>query len=109
MKLTVVFHYRLAKQFGLDMFHSKLEGMFLSSLSDSVHLVRQSVIDNVTALAESFGAQWTIDHLLPKVLEQYSQVKPEPHFSILSSLEPGLLQPNDNNQGFDADRLGLVS
>ncbi len=33
---------KLAKHFGPELFQSKLEGLFLSSLSDSVHSVRNT-------------------------------------------------------------------
>lgn len=64
---------KLAKLFGVDMFQSKLEALFLSSLRDSVHSVRQSAILHLQEIAITFGASWTVDHLLPKLVEQYSQ------------------------------------
>merc|ERR1712241_199896 len=64
---------KLARLFGIDMFQSKLEALFLSSLRDSVHSVRQAAIQHVKEIAETFGSQWTIEHLLPKIVEQYSQ------------------------------------
>lgn len=63
----------LAKLFGIEMFQSKLEGLFLSSLRDSVHSVRQAAIFHVKEIVEVFGSQWTVEHLLPKLVEQYSQ------------------------------------
>lgn len=35
--------------------------------------VRQSAIEKLKPVAESFGAKWTVEHLLPKIVEQYSQ------------------------------------
>merc|ERR1711920_853236 len=64
---------KLAKLFGPDMFQSKLEALFLSSLRDSVHSVRQAAIQHLKEIADTFGAQWTVEHLLPKLVEQYSQ------------------------------------
>jgi len=64
---------KLAKLFGVDMFQSKLEALFLSSLRDSVHSVRQAAIQNLKEIAETFGVQWTVEHLCPKIMEQYSQ------------------------------------
>jgi len=64
---------KLARLFGVDMFQSKLEVLFLSSLRDSVHSVRQAAIHHLKEIAESFGSQWTVEHLLPKIVEQYSQ------------------------------------
>merc|ERR550532_1548868 len=64
---------KLARLFGIDMFQSKLEALFLSSLRDSVHAVRQAAIQHLKEIAEAFGSQWTVEHLLPKLMEQYSQ------------------------------------
>merc|ERR1712039_639775 len=64
---------KLARLFGVDMFQSKLEALFLSSLRDSVHSVRQAAILHLKEIADTFGAAWTVDHLLPKIVEQYSQ------------------------------------
>merc|ERR1712039_111558 len=50
-----------------------LEALFLSSLRDSVHSVRQAAIQYLKEIADTFGAQWTVEHLLPKLVEQYSQ------------------------------------
>lgn len=64
---------KLANLFGQEMFQSKLEALFLSSLRDSVCAVRETAIDNLKQIAERFGQQWTVEHLLPKIVEQYSQ------------------------------------
>jgi serine/threonine-protein phosphatase 2A regulatory subunit A len=64
---------KLAKLFGVEMFQSKLETLFLSSLRDSVHSVRQAAILQLKEIVETFGKDWTVDHLLPKLVEQYSQ------------------------------------
>jgi len=64
---------KLASRFGQDMFVSKLEALFLSSLRDSVHSVRQAAIDNIKHIAHNFGAAWTQEHLLTKIIDQYSQ------------------------------------
>jgi serine/threonine-protein phosphatase 2A regulatory subunit A len=64
---------KLAKLFGVDMFQSKLEALFLSSLRDSVHSVRQTAILHLKEISETFGGMWTVEHLLPKIVEQYSQ------------------------------------
>merc|ERR1719183_970036 len=55
------------------MFQSKLEALFLSSLRDSVHSVRLSAIKNLAEITKAFGAQWAVENLLPKIVEQYSQ------------------------------------
>jgi serine/threonine-protein phosphatase 2A regulatory subunit A len=64
---------KLAKLFGVEMFQSKLEALFLSSLRDSVHSVRHTAILHLKEIADTFGSQWTVEHLLPKLVEQYSQ------------------------------------
>jgi len=64
---------RLAKLFGVEMFQAKLETMLLASLRDSVHAVREAAIDNMKYVAECFGGTWTVEHLLPQIVEQYSQ------------------------------------
>jgi len=64
---------KLARLFGVDMFQSKLEALFLSSLKDSVHSVRHAAIQNLKEIADTFGSQWTVEHLLPKLVELYSQ------------------------------------
>merc|ERR1740121_1066609 len=63
---------KLAKIFGVEMFQSKLEALFLTSLRDSVHSVRQGAIQKLSEICDSFGGQWTVEHLFPKLVEQYS-------------------------------------
>jgi serine/threonine-protein phosphatase 2A regulatory subunit A len=63
---------KLAPLFGVEMFQTKLEALFLASLRDSVHSVRQAAIVHLKDIAETFGSQWTVEHLLPKLVEQYS-------------------------------------
>jgi serine/threonine-protein phosphatase 2A regulatory subunit A len=64
---------KLARLFGIEMFQSKLEALFLSSLRDSVHSVRRAAIEHLKEIASTFGPDWTVDHLMPKIMEQYSQ------------------------------------
>jgi serine/threonine-protein phosphatase 2A regulatory subunit A len=64
---------KLAKQFGVEMFQSKLEALFLSSLRDSVYEVRATAITQMGNVVNIFGPQWTVEHLVPKIMEQYSQ------------------------------------
>merc|ERR1740138_65763 len=63
---------KLARLFGTEMFQSKLETLFLSSLRDSVHSVREAAIEHLKAICVTFGPVWTVEHLLPKIVEQYS-------------------------------------
>jgi len=63
---------KLSRLFGMELFHNKLEAIFLSSLRDSVHSVRQAATHHLAEIAKIFGPTWTEEHLLPKLLEQYS-------------------------------------
>mmetsp|Transcript_44164 Transcript_44164/g.99602 ORF Transcript_44164/g.99602 Transcript_44164/m.99602 type:complete len:592 (+) Transcript_44164:69-1844(+) len=60
----------LGQQFGTDLFQSKLEGLFLGFLGDSVNAVRVAAVENLEPIVKAFGPQWTTDHFLPRVLEQ---------------------------------------
>jgi serine/threonine-protein phosphatase 2A regulatory subunit A len=62
----------LAKQFGVEVFQSKFETVFLSSIDDSVFYVRMRAVDVLRKVAKIFGPGWTVDHLLPKILEHYN-------------------------------------
>merc|ERR1719321_2534645 len=62
----------LAKQFGVEMFQSKFETVFLSSIDDSVFYVRMRAVEVLRKVAKNFGSTWTVDHLLPKILEHYN-------------------------------------
>lgn len=64
---------KLARLFGVDMFQNKLEALFISSLRDSVFWVRKCAISHLEELVGIFGPQWTVEHLMPKILDQYSQ------------------------------------
>jgi serine/threonine-protein phosphatase 2A regulatory subunit A len=63
----------LTKLFGVEVFQTKLETLYLSSLRDSVHSVREAAVQYLKGIADTFGSQWTVEHLLPKLVEQYSQ------------------------------------
>jgi len=63
----------LTKLFGVEVFQAKLETLYLSSLRDSVHSVREAAVQHLKGIADTFGSQWTVEHLLPKLVEQYSQ------------------------------------
>ncbi|KAF4654026.1 hypothetical protein FOL47_010172 [Perkinsus chesapeaki] len=78
---------KLAGLFGPELFQQKLEGLFLSSLNDSVYSVREAVIDNIQPISEVFGAQWTEEHLLPKIVEQYHQVQGQGYSGRLTTLQ----------------------
>jgi len=62
----------LADFFKIDMYQNKLESLFMSSLRDSVYSVRKEAILQLKTISTLFGPQWTVEHLLPKILELYS-------------------------------------
>eukprot|EP00397_Hematodinium_sp_SG-2012_P010481 GEMP01010596.1.p1 GENE.GEMP01010596.1~~GEMP01010596.1.p1 ORF type:complete len:315 (+),score=54.99 GEMP01010596.1:210-1154(+) len=62
----------LAKQFGPELFQSKLESLFLSSLNDSVASVRETAIKNLAEIAVDFGSVWSVEHLMPRIVDQYA-------------------------------------
>jgi serine/threonine-protein phosphatase 2A regulatory subunit A len=64
---------KLAELFGVEMFQSKLETLYISSLKDSVHDVRASAIKNLRLIATHFKSKWTVDHLVPQIVELYSK------------------------------------
>merc|ERR1712083_6912 len=35
--------------------------------------VREAAVQYLKGIADTFGSQWTVEHLLPKLVEQYSQ------------------------------------
>ena len=61
----------LARQFGAELFQTKLEAIFFNSLGDSVHAVRFAAVENVGVICGHFGHDWTTSHFLPKIMEQY--------------------------------------
>eukprot|EP00811_Abedinium_folium_P033690 NODE_6634_length_1653_cov_13.439056.p1 GENE.NODE_6634_length_1653_cov_13.439056~~NODE_6634_length_1653_cov_13.439056.p1 ORF type:complete len:457 (-),score=108.63 NODE_6634_length_1653_cov_13.439056:281-1516(-) len=64
---------KIARLFGAKLFELKLEALFLSGLRDSVHSVRKASIAQLKEIAEAFDSQWVVDHLLPELVDQYSQ------------------------------------
>ena len=54
------------------MFQSKFETVFLSSIDDSVFYVRMRAVEVLRKVAKIFGSTWTVEHLLPKILEHYN-------------------------------------
>merc|ERR1712137_1267918 len=73
IRMTVVEQVpKLAGPMGVEMFQSKLESLFLSSLRDSVHSVREAACTQLKPIVEKSGVSWTLERLLPKLVEQYS-------------------------------------
>jgi len=63
----------LARLFGVSVFESTLEAMCLSSLRDPVHSVREVASRTLREITSTFGPRWTVERLLPKLADQYSQ------------------------------------
>jgi serine/threonine-protein phosphatase 2A regulatory subunit A len=59
---------KLAIQCGRDMYESKLERVFLSAFRDGVHSVRLRAIAESKTIVDAFGAEWTVQHLMPKIV-----------------------------------------
>lgn len=58
----------LAKQLGEAFFVDKLNPICITWLSDSIYSIREAAINNVKLLTEIFGAQWAVQHVIPKLL-----------------------------------------
>ena len=56
----------------MEVFQSKFETVFLSSIDDSVFYVRMRAVEVLRKVAKIFGSTWTVEHLLPKILEHYN-------------------------------------
>ena len=66
-----------AEQLGPAFFQERLSALCVSLLTDSVFAVRQAAVLNLGALCRALGPQWSLNHLLPKLLplakhERYS-------------------------------------
>jgi serine/threonine-protein phosphatase 2A regulatory subunit A len=57
-----------AEQLGPAFFQERLSALCVSLLTDSVFAVRQSAVFNLGALCKALGPQWSLNHLLPKLL-----------------------------------------
>eukprot|EP00922_Rhytidocystis_sp_ex-Travisia-forbesii_P050392 GHVS01074920.1.p1 GENE.GHVS01074920.1~~GHVS01074920.1.p1 ORF type:complete len:646 (-),score=134.34 GHVS01074920.1:181-2118(-) len=75
----------LANAFGVRAFESRLQSVFLLTLTDNVNAVRDSTINTIETLAKSFGSEWTMLAFSPKILEIYET-------SIISSTAGGPLK-----------------
>lgn len=57
-----------AEQLGPSFFQERLSALCVSLLTDSVFAVREAAVLNLSALCKALGPQWSINHLLPKLL-----------------------------------------
>ena len=57
----------LAIQLGKDYFGNKLSILCMAWLDDPVYSIRREATENLLRLAELFGEDWAIEHILPRV------------------------------------------
>eukprot|EP00013_Stygamoeba_regulata_P018760 CAMPEP_0177652816 /NCGR_PEP_ID=MMETSP0447-20121125/13351_1 /TAXON_ID=0 /ORGANISM="Stygamoeba regulata, Strain BSH-02190019" /LENGTH=584 /DNA_ID=CAMNT_0019156125 /DNA_START=150 /DNA_END=1904 /DNA_ORIENTATION=+ len=58
----------LAAQLGIQFFDTRLTNLCLSWLGDTVFSIRYAATQNLKRLFEVFGAEWSKDNIIPKVL-----------------------------------------
>ena len=61
----------LSLEFGKEMFTSKLEGIYFTYLTNTAASVRNMGVEQAAKLAESFGQDWVLESLIPKVVDSY--------------------------------------
>lgn len=65
----------LGVKFGKQLFQESLSTIFFAFLTDTAAEVRQICIDNVVSLTESFGSDWAVQVVIPKLNEIFNQEK----------------------------------
>jgi len=78
VRLAIIDHIPLlAKQLGKDLFHDdmNLGELCINWLGDCVFSIREAAIKNLKALTEVFGVQWSIQHIIPKVVALFDGSK----------------------------------
>jgi serine/threonine-protein phosphatase 2A regulatory subunit A len=63
----------LCRLFGKETYQNTLENLFLSFYGDSVSAVREAMSVEIGKLVEFLGEEWTVSHLVPKILSLYSE------------------------------------
>ncbi|CAH2045474.1 unnamed protein product [Thlaspi arvense] len=66
----------LASQLGVGFFDDKLGTLCMHWLKDKVHSIRDAAANNLKRLAEEFGPEWAMQHIVPQVLEMINN----PHY-----------------------------
>ncbi|KAL5070652.1 hypothetical protein RYX36_021539 [Vicia faba] len=66
----------LASQLGVGFFDDKLGALCMQWLQDKVHSIREAAANNLKRLAEEFGPEWAMQHIIPQVLEMTNN----PHY-----------------------------
>jgi serine/threonine-protein phosphatase 2A regulatory subunit A len=64
----------LATQLGKGLFTERLNSLCMNCLADDVYSVRRVATANLEKLSAQFGAEWTVDNILPRI-EEMSQHK----------------------------------
>lgn len=74
--------------YGLEVFKVHLEALYFTYLTDPVHSVRETGIRCLDKLSAKFGSSWTINTLIPKLMNQLSQPKTSyiNRMTVLSSI-----------------------
>ena len=62
----------LSVAFGLEMFVNKLEGIYFQYLTNTAASVRNMGVEKSGDLATSFGEEWVVSSLIPKVVDSYN-------------------------------------
>ncbi|KAG2265586.1 hypothetical protein Bca52824_072665 [Brassica carinata] len=58
----------LASQLGIGFFDDKLGALCMQWLQDKVYSIREAGANNLKRLAEEFGSEWAMQHLVPQVV-----------------------------------------
>ena len=66
----------MASQLGVGFFDDKLGALCMQWLQDKVHSIREAAANNLKRLAEEFGPEWAMQHIVPQVLDMISN----PHY-----------------------------
>jgi len=70
IRLAIINHIPLlAKQLGRDFFSEKLSKLCVAWLGDDISTIREAAAKNLMFLTELFGSKWTVDHILPLLVE----------------------------------------
>ncbi|KAG4918701.1 hypothetical protein JHK85_056982 [Glycine max] len=75
----------LASQLGVRFFDDKLGALCMQWLQDKVHSIREAAANNLKRLAEEFGPEWAMQHIIPQkylygMLEQVLEMNNNPHY-----------------------------
>ncbi|KVH97580.1 Armadillo-like helical [Cynara cardunculus var. scolymus] len=91
VRLNIISKLDQVNQLGVGFFDDKLGALCMQWLQDKVYSIREAAANNLKRLAEEFGADWAMQHIVPQVLEMVNN----PHYlyrmTILSAIS--LLAP----------------